>query len=151
MTATGAPCTGTMPPPRKAGCPALRNWASHPPSTTFPEPPPAAFHGKTETLHFAFDARARRTIREYTRAHHQRPRAPRRVFPGQLDDDGQHGRAAERPSRRAIGLHQVPAGRQPPGAVEHLDVVEPHEAAGEEVIALDVLAMHPRRFSRNTS
>ena len=55
----------------------------------------------------------------------------------------QHVLAEERHPRRAVGLLEVPAGRQRRAAVEDADVVEPEEAALEDVLAEAVLAVHP--------
>ena len=69
----------------------------------------------------------------------------RRVFPGQLQRDGQHVQAVHAHPGGAVGLLDVPAGRQRGRAVEHADVVEAEEAALEDVLALGVLAVDPPR------
>ena len=51
--------------------------------------------------------------------------------------------AVERHPRGAVGLLEVTAGRQRLRAVEDADVVEAEEAAGEEIVALRVLAVDP--------
>jgi hypothetical protein len=62
---------------------------------------------------------------------------------GQLQCDAQHRGAVERHPRRAIGLGELAAGGQRLAAVEDADVVQAEEAAGEEVLPLHVLAVHP--------
>ena len=66
-----------------------------------------------------------------------------RVLGGQLQRHRQHRGAVERHPGRGVGLLQRAAGRQRLGAVEHTDVVEPEETAGEEIVAFGVLAVHP--------
>jgi hypothetical protein len=65
------------------------------------------------------------------------------VVAGELDRDRQHGGAVEGHPRGAVGLLEVAARRQRPRAVEDADVVEAEEAAAEEVLARDVLPVHP--------
>ena len=67
----------------------------------------------------------------------------RRVRARQLQRHGEHGRAVEGHPRGAVGLLQRPARGQRLAAIEHADVVEPQEAAREEVAPLGVLAVHP--------
>ena len=66
-----------------------------------------------------------------------------RVVGGELDGDLEHVLAEERHPRGAVGLLEVAAGRQRRAAVEDADVVEPEEAALEDVLAEAVLAVHP--------
>ena len=61
----------------------------------------------------------------------------------QLYGDLEHVLAEERHPGGAVGLLQVPAGRQRRAAVEDADVVQPQEAALEDVVAGAVLAVHP--------
>ena len=73
----------------------------------------------------------------------QRHVAVRGVVPRQLDGDLQHPLAVEGHPGRAVRLLERPAARQRRRAVEDPDVVEPEEAALEEVAAVDVLAVDP--------
>ena len=66
-----------------------------------------------------------------------------RLVQRQLDRDAQHLLAEEHHPRRAVGLVEVAAGGQRRRAVEHADVVEPEEAALEDVGAGAVLAVDP--------
>ena len=61
----------------------------------------------------------------------------------QLEGHRQHRRAVEGHPCRPVGLLQASSGRQGPGAVEDADVVETEETAGEDVLPLGVLAVHP--------
>ena len=54
---------------------------------------------------------------------------------GELERHREHRRAEEGHPRRAVGLLEVAARRQRLRAIEHADVVEAEEAAGEEVVA----------------
>ena len=65
------------------------------------------------------------------------------VLAAELDRDLQHPLAIERHPRRAVGLAQRAAAGQRRRAVEDADVVEPEEAALEEVAAVGVLAVDP--------
>ena len=65
------------------------------------------------------------------------------VVARQLERDGQHRAAVEGHPGRAVGLVELPAAGQRGRAVEHADVVEPQEPAGEHVPATAVLAVHP--------
>ena len=67
----------------------------------------------------------------------------RRVLAGQLQRHGEHGVAVEGHPRGAVGLLEVPPGRQRLRAVEHADVVEPQKAAGEQVPPVRVLPVDP--------
>src|SRR5439155_12187838 len=64
---------------------------------------------------------------------------------GELERHRQHRGAVEGHPGSAVGLLEVAAGRQRLRAVEDSDVVEAEEAAGEEVLAFSVLAVHPPR------
>ena len=66
-------------------------------------------------------------------------RIERRQFQGHRE----HRAAVEGHPGGAVGLLQLPAARQRLGAVEDADVVQPQKAAGEEVLAAKVLAVHP--------
>ena len=61
----------------------------------------------------------------------------------QLDGDLEHVLAEERHPGRAVGLLEVAAGRQRRAAIEDADVVEPEEAALEDVVAGAILAIDP--------
>ena len=65
------------------------------------------------------------------------------VVQRQLERDAHQVQAVHRHPARAVGLVDVPAGRQRRAAVEDADVVEAEEAALEDVAALGVLAVHP--------
>ena len=66
-----------------------------------------------------------------------------RVIAGQFQRHREHGIAEESHPGRSIGLFELAAVGQRFGAVEHADVVEPEEAAAEDVVALRVLAVDP--------
>ena len=66
-----------------------------------------------------------------------------RIGHRQFDGDLQHVLAEQRHPGRAVGLFQVAAGRQRRAAIEHADVVQPEEAAFEDVSARAVLAIDP--------
>src|SRR5262249_1895635 len=66
-----------------------------------------------------------------------------RVDQRQFHADLEHVLAEERHPAGTVGLLQVPPGRQRGAAVEDPDVVEPQEAALEDVAAAAVLAVHP--------
>ena len=66
-----------------------------------------------------------------------------RAVAGQFERDAQHGQAIEGHPGGAVGLLQGPAVRERLRAIEDADVVEAEEAAGEEVLALGVLAVDP--------
>ena len=57
--------------------------------------------------------------------------------------DGEHGLAVESHPRRAVGLGERLAAGERLRAVEKADVIQPEEAAGEDVFALHVLAVDP--------
>ena len=65
------------------------------------------------------------------------------VVLGELERDPHQVQAVHRHPGGAVGLVDEAAGRQRRRAVEHADVVEPEEAALEDVAALGVLAVHP--------
>jgi hypothetical protein len=67
----------------------------------------------------------------------------RLVLSRELERDGQHGRAAKGHPGSGIRLLQLPSARQRPRSVEEADVVEAEETAGEQVVPLDVLVVHP--------
>ena len=69
----------------------------------------------------------------------------RGIFARQLERDEQHRAAEERHPRRAVGLLEMPTGRQRLGPIEDPDVVETEEPAAEQVVAFGVLAIHPPR------
>jgi hypothetical protein len=64
-------------------------------------------------------------------------------FERQLRGDLEHVLGEERHPGGAVGLLQVPAGRQRRAAVEDADIVQSQEAALEDVVAGAVLAVHP--------
>ena len=66
-----------------------------------------------------------------------------RLVQRQLDGDAQHLLAEEHHPRRAVRLVEVAAGGQRERAVEHADVVEPEEAALEDIGAGAILAIDP--------
>ncbi len=66
-----------------------------------------------------------------------------RVVIGEDDRYLEHVLAVERHPRRAVRLFQRTARGQLGAAVEYADVVQAQEAAGENVAALRVLAVHP--------
>ena len=59
--------------------------------------------------------------------------------------DRHHREAVERHPRRAVGLLQRAARRQRFRAIEHAHVVQPEKSAGEKILAVRVLAIHPPR------
>ena len=61
----------------------------------------------------------------------------------ELEGDAHQVERVHRHPARAVGLVDVSAGREPGAAVEDPDVVEPEEAALENVAAERVLAVHP--------
>ena len=65
------------------------------------------------------------------------------VLARQLEGDGQHVQAEHAHPGGAVGLLEVAAGRQRRAAVEDADVVQPEEAALEDVAAVGVLAVDP--------
>ena len=65
------------------------------------------------------------------------------VFGGEFESHGEHGGAEERHPRCAVGLlERLPVGQRL-RAVEDADVVETEEAAGEDLLAGDVLTVDP--------
>ena len=66
-----------------------------------------------------------------------------RILVGQDERDLEHVLAVERHPGRPVGLLQRAAGRQRRAPIEDADVVEAEEAAGEDVAALRILAVHP--------
>ena len=65
------------------------------------------------------------------------------VVARQLQRDRQHAERVEAHPRRAVRLADVAGDRERRGPVEHADVVQPEEAALEDVAALRVLAVDP--------
>ena len=67
------------------------------------------------------------------------------IVGGEFERDGEHGGAVEGHPGGAIGLFEAAsiAAGEGLGAVEHANVVEAEEAAGEEVAAGDVFAIDP--------
>src|SRR5262245_45754559 len=63
--------------------------------------------------------------------------------PRQLYSDLEHVLAEERHPGGAVGLFEVAAGRQRRAPVEDPDIVQPQEAALEDVSAGKVFAVHP--------
>ncbi len=61
----------------------------------------------------------------------------------ELDGDAEHRHAIERHPRGAVRLQELRAAGQRSRAVEDPDVVEPEESAGEQVVPVGVLAVHP--------
>ena len=68
-----------------------------------------------------------------------------RLVQRELDGDAQHLLAEEHHPGRAVRLVEVAAGGQRRGAVEDADVVEPEEAAFEDIGAGAILAIDPPR------
>lgn len=69
------------------------------------------------------------------------------LLPRELDRDLRHVLAVEGHPRRAVGLVDVPAGRQWRTAVEHPDVVKAQESALEDVPVVGVLRLsHQVKF-----
>jgi hypothetical protein len=66
-----------------------------------------------------------------------------RIFSGQLQGHGKHRQAVERHPGRCVRLLQAATARQRPRTVDRSDVVQPQEAAGENVPAGKVLAIDP--------
>ena len=66
-----------------------------------------------------------------------------RVFGGELEGDFEHVLAVEGHPRRAVGLLEMPSGRQRRAAVEDADVVEAQESSREDVASRGVLAVEP--------
>ena len=66
-----------------------------------------------------------------------------RIEPRQLQGHGEHRGAVERHPGGAVRLLQEAAVGKRPGAVENADVVQPQEAAREQVLAAGVLAIDP--------
>ncbi len=62
---------------------------------------------------------------------------------GQFQSHGQHVQAVHTHPSRAVRLFQVAAGGQRRAAVKDADVVQPQEAAFENVVAVQILAVHP--------
>src|SRR4029453_19001558 len=67
----------------------------------------------------------------------------RGVLDRQLESHAEQIQAVHRHPARAVGLPQDPSGRKLHVAVEETDVVEPEEAALEDVVAELVLAVDP--------
>ena len=63
----------------------------------------------------------------------------------QFERDAQQVQRVHRHPRGAVGLFEVTVHRQLRAAVEHADVVEPQEAALEQVESVWILAIHPPR------
>jgi hypothetical protein len=66
-----------------------------------------------------------------------------RVVIGQSDCNLQHAQAVERHPCSAVGLVQVPAGRERSTAIENSDIVEPEESAGKHIAPLGILTVDP--------
>ena len=66
-----------------------------------------------------------------------------RIGHRQLGGDFQHVLAEQRHPGGAVGLFQIAAGRQRRAAIEHADVVQPEEAALEDVASRTILAIDP--------
>ncbi len=66
-----------------------------------------------------------------------------RIVVRQLERDQRHVEREHRHPAGGVGLLQAEARRQRMRAVEHRDIVEPQEAALEDIVALGVLAVDP--------
>src|SRR5258708_31176554 len=67
------------------------------------------------------------------------------IFFGELQGNRQHVQTEHSHPTRAVGLLEVPAGRERGGAVEYADVVEAQEPALENIHSVGVLEVHPPR------
>ena len=67
----------------------------------------------------------------------------RRILARQLERDRQHRVAVERHPGRAVGLLELSAGGQRLRPVEDPDVIEAEEPAGEKIVAVEILPVHP--------
>ena len=67
----------------------------------------------------------------------------RAVTFSQFERHAQHGAAIKRHPGRAISLPKAATVGQRLGAIEHADIVQPQEPAGEQVFAVEVLAIDP--------
>ena len=61
----------------------------------------------------------------------------------QFKRHGKHREAVETHPGCAVRLLQKSSGRQRLRSVEHADVIEPEETAGEKIVAFRVFAIHP--------
>ena len=68
-----------------------------------------------------------------------------RVHLGQLQRNREHPQTIESHPRGAVGLLKKTAGRQRLRSVENADVIKNEKAAGEQVVAFYVFAVHPPR------